>query len=53
VSGIKDRRSLRPRVISEDTEHCPIALERFSVTETDALQMPCQGLKPDRLVSKN
>lgn len=47
VSGIEDRRSLRPGVISKDTEHCPIALGRFSVSETDALQMPCQGLKPD------
>lgn len=47
VSGIEDRRSLRPGFISEDTERCPSAIGGVLITETDALQMPCQGLKPD------
>lgn len=47
VSGIEARTSLRPGFISEDTEHCPSAIGRVSVTETDALQMPCQHPRPD------
>lgn len=47
VSGIEDRRSLRPGFISEDTEHCPSGIGSVSVTETDALHMPCRNLKPD------